>query len=452
MSSPVSPLRPRRGVTYLPSLIFLTWGWMAFVLFCALVWWRPEWLLNAPAETPVRPLAALLAVGWIASMIFGAGYHVMPMLSGLPLWSRRLPWVHVGLHTFGSLAVAAAVAGVAPGALVPGVTAVLVGMALFGFNQQLTAGRLSLWEPSTITFTLAVFWLGVTGVLVALIHTGSITAIARAEPAELTALVINLGVGGFLLLALLGVALKLIPMFLVSAVQPGLLAWVGCLLVSGGLHALAVGELAAIEAWRVPAAWLVAAGIGAYLLELLQVALAARRAPGWDLSIAGVGLLLLAPVWWWMLKHLPGGENLLTTVAPAEALRALILLTLLGPLTFAVMGLSIRLVPLIAWQIRFADRVGYEPVPAADSLVWRATLPPLALALLLGWGYLAAGLWWHEKTGLIFAAASYLLAIGLWLIALAPAIWAVVRRRSAAPAAARIALTPTASGYQADPA
>lgn len=426
MTTLVSPVSARRGATFLPSLAFFTLGWMAFAAFCALVWWRPEWLLGA-AEAPVRSLAALLAVGWIASMIFGAGYHVMPMLSGMPLWSRRLPWVHLALHTGGALAVASALAGATPATLVPGGAAVLAGMLLFAFNQQLTAGRLSLWEPSTITFTLAVFWLGVTTVLVALVHTGAVASLARAEPDELTALVVNLGLGGFLLLALLGVALKLIPMFLVSPAHPGVLAWAGCLLVSAGLHALTLGELAGLPGWRAPAAWLIAAGVGAYLVELLQLAVAGRRRPGWDLTIAGVGLLLLAPVLWWVLKNLPLSADITPLVAPGDALRTTVLLTLLGPLTFTVVGLSARLVPLLAWQIRFADDVGFKPVPPAASLIWRTTLPPLALALALGWGYLAAGLAWQEKTGLIFAAASYLLAIALWLVALAPAIGAVVR-------------------------
>jgi hypothetical protein len=426
MAIPSPAAASTRGPTFLPSLLFFVIGWAAFVAFCVLAWLFPGWLLAEGVDAPVRPLAGFLAVGALASMLFGVGYHVLPMLSGLPLWSRRLPWIHLTLHAVGLSLLAMSAAGVDGIGLVPGAAAVIAGMALFGLNQQLTTGRLSLWVPSTITFTLAVFWLGVTAVLVALIHTGSVAAFARAEPAALMALVINLGVVGFLLMALLGLALQLFPMFGISSARAGILAWLGCVLLSVGLHLLAMGELAALTALRAPAIWAISAGVGAYLLELMRLAFTARRAPGWALGIPAAGLLLLIPVLWVVWVSLLAPDTV--ALAPKDGVRVTFLLMLLGPVAVTMLGYSLRLVPLLAWQIRYADRVGFEPVPAAEALLFRAVLPPFALALALGWGYLAAGLWLNEKTGITFAAASYLVAVFLWLVALAPALSAGLRR------------------------
>lgn len=49
---------------------------------------RPAWILYRPAHLH------MLTLGFVAMMIFGVGYHVIPRFVGHPLVSRRLPVLH----------------------------------------------------------------------------------------------------------------------------------------------------------------------------------------------------------------------------------------------------------------------------------------------------------------------------------------------------------------------
>jgi cbb3-type cytochrome oxidase subunit 1 len=49
---------------------------------------RPAWIVYRPAHLH------MLTLGFVAMMIFGVGYHVIPRMAGHPLISRKLPLLH----------------------------------------------------------------------------------------------------------------------------------------------------------------------------------------------------------------------------------------------------------------------------------------------------------------------------------------------------------------------
>ena len=58
---------------------------------------RPAWVVYRPAHVHINVL------GFVAMMIFGVGYHVLPRFAGHPLLRPRLAAVHWGLANAGLL-------------------------------------------------------------------------------------------------------------------------------------------------------------------------------------------------------------------------------------------------------------------------------------------------------------------------------------------------------------
>ena len=65
----------------------LTWLGLGVTLGVAMAV-RPEWIIYRPAHVHMNLL------GFVAMMIFGVAYHVIPRFAGHPLHNRRLAAVH----------------------------------------------------------------------------------------------------------------------------------------------------------------------------------------------------------------------------------------------------------------------------------------------------------------------------------------------------------------------
>ena len=73
------------------SLVWLGLGVTLGVAMAA----KPAWIIYRPAHFHMTLL------GFVAMMIFGVAYHVIPRFTGNPLFSRRLAGVHVWMANAG---------------------------------------------------------------------------------------------------------------------------------------------------------------------------------------------------------------------------------------------------------------------------------------------------------------------------------------------------------------
>lgn len=73
------------------SLVWLVLGTTGGILMAM----RPEWTVHRPAH------AHSVVLGFVAMMIYGVAYHVVPRFSGAPLPSQRMPVVHWWMSNVG---------------------------------------------------------------------------------------------------------------------------------------------------------------------------------------------------------------------------------------------------------------------------------------------------------------------------------------------------------------
>lgn len=117
----------------------LVWLGIGVFLGLGMAWWPVEHLVYRPAH------AHALLLGFVAMMIFGVAYHVIPRFAGNGLMSRRLAVLHLWLANLG---LAGMVAGwvlrgwLGWGTPIMGMggTVTAVGTVIFIYNIWMTLG------------------------------------------------------------------------------------------------------------------------------------------------------------------------------------------------------------------------------------------------------------------------------------------------------------------------
>jgi hypothetical protein len=232
---------------------------------------------------------------------------------------------------------------------------------------------------------------------------------------------LHVAVFGWVLLVIVGIAHRLLPMFLLSHGAPELPGRAAAALLAAGTllllimhHALTPGVV-----------WTTAALLGAGLLAFLtQAALFFRHKrkpaldPGLRLVAVALGLLALA------LGLAPA--FLARGLAAPRLATAYVLALLLG-LSLFVAGHYYKIIPFLVWFHRFGPLVGKQPVPRVADLY--AARPGNTAVGLLGSG--ALGMIAATLLDAGWAARPAALLFGAGVVTVAMQMFTISRRRPA---------------------
>jgi hypothetical protein len=340
----------------------------------------------------------LFTLGWIALSIFGALCQFLPVAIGRRLRWEPLAHVTFGLHVLG---VATFVAGLTHGdhaLTMVGAGALTCSFVLFAVNLGATLASAPDRSVTWWALWIATVFLIVTpiyGTVLALdLHDGRLGAARFAVIATHA----HIAIAGIVLPVIVGVAHRLIPMFVLSHGASELPARVSVALLFTGAALLAV-PVAGLHA---AAAALVAAGVVAFAV---QAALFFRRRmrrtldPGMRLAAAGIvgliGAVALAP---FMISRGFGDVHLL----------AAYFVVLLGAIAVFIAGHYFKIVPFLVWYHRFGPLVGARPVPKVSELFSARAAHVAAALLVVGWLGLSLGTYQGSVVVVRTAAASFL--------------------------------------------
>lgn len=343
--------------------------------------------------------AHLLILGWVSSLVFGAGYMILPVMASTRLWSLRLAWIHLALHALGVPWMVTGFLWMDFAEVGHGGSAIFIGIILAVINLMKTASRFNRWDPAEITFLFAFFWLLANSALAMLMLVNKYIPVTELDPQRLIGIHAHLGLIGFLWMVLLGSSLKLLPMFLISEREPGVFSWIGCILLNIGLVLIIVIGLYSYDGYQMAAVWLLSIGTLFYFVDIARTLLSARRKIDWGILTAVCGLLSGGLLFVWVLAGAPvcGQEEVLSL---REQMGIYFVLAIFGPFTLSIFGMGTRIIPFLIWQLRYAPRVGREKLPTVQDLSRKSGLLPLWISFCLGWIYLVAG----ELTGQIIGA------------------------------------------------
>lgn len=383
-----------------------------------LVWVAPDVAQGLFPLPRVVVVAHLFTLGWITTTILGALYQFLPVALGVPIRSQRVAHLGFALYVPGLLLFLGGTLLVEPRPMLLGAVLFGTGLLLFVGNLAATLGRAPERNLTWWALAGAAVFLAVTVVLGASLAGNLHWNYLGAERFLAMGVHIHVAVAGWVMLVVVGVAHRLLPMFLLShgaSERPGRVA---VALLAGGT-ALLVALHHALTPWLT---WTIGAMLAAgFVAFLAQAALFFRHRrkpaldPGLRLAATALGFLglalLLAPL------HLHLG------LASPRLATAYVTALVLGGLSLFVAGHYYKILPFLVWYHRFGPLVGRRPVPRVADL-YSARLGDAAAALL---GLGAAGLVLATLLGepaaarsaaLLFAAGAAIVAMQMTAISL----------------------------------
>ena len=364
------------GSHFATALLFLVGGAVL------LAWSAPDLATGSFLSPRVIGATHLFTLGWITTSIMGALYQLLPVVLGQEIRWLGAARVTLLLHAPGLAVFVFGLVTVHPAATIFGASAVSLGVVLFAVNVGSTLRRVRPRDPTWWALTSAVFFLVGTMVLGGAMAANLAWPYLGAE--RLTALVTHLHVGlvGWAMLVIVGVAQRLLPMFLLSPEADDGRVPVALLAV-GTMTLFALHHAPWPWARWVPASIMVA-GMAVFLRQAARFYLRRSRPrldPGLGLAAAALALLAVATGM--------GGVLAFTGLSRPTIGVAYVGAIVLG-ITLFVAAIYYKIVPFLVWYHRFAPKAGRGPTPAVTDLYsarWAVVAGALMLAgclILLG--------------------------------------------------------------------
>jgi len=355
-----------------------------------LVWIAPELAMGAFPSPHVAGVTHLFTLGWLTTTIFGALCQLLPVALGSPIRSSRIAQVAFWTFTPGAGLFAAGVAASSTLLNHTGVVLVATGVVLTVGNVAATLPRARSRDVTWTAIALAISFLASTLVLgVVLLHNLHTGFIAAAR-IRVMSTHLHIALVGWALIMMAGVSHRLLPMFLLAHGADTRWTKRSLLLLAAGVLALAAGLLTTFSA----AAWtgvaLLEAGVGCFLWQAYAFYRARIRKKidvGMRFAVMALGFLAASAAL--------GPFVLADHVAHPRLATAYVTIGLLGGIVLFVTGLLYKIVPLLAWTVRYRTRMGKGAVPTvADTFSARVAHMQLAVmsaaVVLLAIGIVAA--------------------------------------------------------------
>ncbi len=319
----------------------------------------------------------LFTLGWITTSIMGALYQFLPVALGEPIRSVRAAHAGFWLYVPG---VASFVTGLLAGAG-PLTTAgtILLGAGVLVFVVNLAATLRGATRRDVTWWALAGADLYLLLTLVLGLALAGNLQWGYLGGSRLLAVGTHLHValGGWVLLVMVGVAHRLLPMFLLSHGAGDRCARVAVALLGAGAGVLAVGHHGPpiVSRW-LPAA-LLGSGLMAFLLQARSFYRHRHRPtldPGMRLAAGALGLLALGLALAGPAMLAEGGLRFAT---------AYVLVLVLG-ISLFVAAHYYKIIPFLVWYHRFGPLAGRRKVPSVSELYSARQATAAGALLVLG--------------------------------------------------------------------
>jgi hypothetical protein len=341
-----------------------------------LVWIAPELAAGLFLSPHVAGITHLFTLGWLTTTIFGALYQLLPGALSAPV-----RWPRVGHASFWTFAPGAGLfaCGVASGVTVlhhGGLALVAIGIVLAMVNIVSSLARAPkrdiTWSAIALAAAFLVSTFGLGAVLLHNVHTGFLAA------ARLRVLATHLHVAlvGWALIMMAGVSHRLLPMFLIAHGANNRWTKRAVILLAAGVPALALGINAGLGAISWLGVALLELGVASFVWQALDFYRGRlRRQVDVGMRFAGTALAFL------VVAALLGPGVLMRGGAVPRLATVYVLVGLLGGIVLFVVGFFYKIVPILAWTVRFSGRTGTTPVPTVTDM-YSARVALLQLAAM----------------------------------------------------------------------
>jgi hypothetical protein len=372
-------------------LRFIVAGVLSLVLAAGLLVLRPELLTTYHYNQHIIAITHLVVLGWVASIVMGAVYQLVPVALETRIYSERLARWQFAFHLVGFVGMVWMFWTWNMKQVGHFGSVFAVGVALFIYNVVRTLARVPRWNVIATAIASSVGWLALT-VLVGLSvaagkciyeyetptsQVGAVRAMLRGLQSvgafmgrfdQFGAMHAHahLGVLGCFVMLIVGVSYRLIPMFTISQLQSLRRAAWSVWLLNAGLAGVFVSVLLR-SPLKILFACVVAIALGLYAWEVRAVLRARhRRAVDGPVRQFLWALWLLVPVVLLGVALAWPGLPLTAFTGQLEMLYAY--LAVLGVVSGAILAMLYKIVPFLVWFGRYSPLIGRQKVPALAEM------------------------------------------------------------------------------------
>jgi hypothetical protein len=197
---------------------------------------------------------------------------------------------------------------------------------------------------------------------------------------------IHVALVGWALIMITGVSHRLLPMFLLSHGANTRWTKRALALLASGVLALCIGLDAQIPAIAWTAVALLEAGVGCFIWQAYSFyRVRVRRKIDVGMRFAGSALGFLA------VSALIGAAVLARGLAHPRLVTIYVMVGLLGGIVLFVIGFFYKIVPLLAWTVRYRDRLGKGTAPTVAATFSSSVAHVQLACMALGVVALACG-------------------------------------------------------------
>lgn len=352
----------------LPYFVF---GALSFLAAAIVLFFSSSELTMHYLNPKLLTLTHITVLGWITMIIFGALYQLIPVVMEVKLFSEKLAMISflsfgIGLITlsvsFWSFNFSRNIGLEIGGYFV--VSAVI----MFAINTLISASKSDLKNIENTFIITSVVWLLLTvifGIIIVLNFAFNFLSVSHLQLLKLHS---HIGFVGWFLMLIVGVASKLMPMFLIVHKLPAKLLNYAYYLINGGLILLSVGYYFFPETWFLAiSASFVFAGIILFL-RFNYVAFSKRIRKKLDvgMKLSATAFIILA-----VILLLAVIAVLSPSITSAFQTRIEIfygVLIVFGFFTSLVLGQTYKTLPFITWLQQYQSKVGKVKIPLPQEL------------------------------------------------------------------------------------
>lgn len=366
---------------------------VAFFAVTVMLFFSEEALLGHYFHPKLLAITHTAVLGWGVMIIFGALYQLLPVILKVSLYSELLGKITFGLLAMGAILLVTAFWTFEVGLLMQvGGSLVLLSFVCFNVNIYLTTKKSTDWEIVTDFISTSCLWLFLTGLVGLLMVFNFQYPFLENSHLEYLKFHAHLGIVGWFLLLIMGVASKLFPMFLLVHEADQKPLTIAYYLINVGLVGFILQEFL-LKDYPLMILWilLIAGGIACFVFYCI-VAFKSRIRKELDKPMKQTSLalgLLIAPL---VLLFLLNSWISFEEKFYLHLIIAYGISIFLGFITAIILGQTFKTLPFIIWMHKYQKLVGKQKTPLPRDLYSEKLLLCQNLSYISGLVFLIAGI------------------------------------------------------------
>ncbi len=384
-------------------------GAVAFLAAGILMFFASDDIALSYIGSHALSITHVLILSWITMIIFGALYQLIPVVFEIKLKSELMAYI-----SFGSLAVGSIMLTLGFWKQYTGLTylteiggtLVIISVLLFVLNTLLTAAKSPQKNIKNTYIKTSVVWLLLTVLLGIFILLNNSLQMIDKTSLELLRIHVHIGVIGWFMMLIIGVASTLLPMFFISHKLKEKYLEYAYYLINTGLIALIAGYyFDASEFILLTPAVLILGGMLMFIkynYDAYKKRLRRKLDTGMKLSVFAFLFFFLS---------LALGFVSLADISPAWNVKiqtAYMASLILGFFSTLILGQMYKTLPFIVWLAKYQDKVGRYKVPMPASLYSQKVADAHFYSFMLAVVLLLIGIFTSQADVLKFASLMFI--------------------------------------------